>query len=271
MPVDEVKYWLFLHFYKKLLESKGVGVKLVYIIADKGVFNNFGKSEKVIQWRKKRIKEIKALNKFFNNEFKIVLQSEILVSNEEINEIWPIVKSNISLLERTIPPSRLLQERKRKYRYSLEELLAFIKLSRGMPLIKVGPPREKYYDALISLLKKNSYYIYLKPVYPVNCTWAFYLYREDIREFGVTPYKVGSAEYVSKRIIITDDISEIRKKLMNLDVPEDFPIDVLSSYKDMIRLFYAYKGIKKVPPTIRDKIANEIFFIINEIFGDEYG
>ncbi len=263
LPIDEIRYWLFMHLYKKFLESKGKSVKLVYIIADKGVFHNYGENKETCSWRAKRISQIKALNKFFNNEFEVMLQSEIKITKDDIKNVNYLTKRYNNLLEKTIPPSRISQERKRKYLYTLEELLTFIKITNGKYLIKVGPPREVFYDKLIKILKRKFSPLYLKPVYPVNCTWAYYLYRSDVREFGLTPYKVGDKGYLEKRILITDDVLTIKYKISNTRVSKEYLPEVLSPYYDLVNLYYYYKN-KNV---IIDDLANELYKISKEVMG----
>ena len=126
------------------------------------------------------------------------------------------------LLAKTVLQNRLKQEEETGFRYGLEEI------ATGMEFdIKLGPPREKFYDEAAEIISQKMGRnklgsIYLKPTYPLGQNFAFYLTHPEIEEFGLTPYKAGSNQMQDFRIIIgKTGVKEMKKLIDSTYVPAD--------------------------------------------------
>ncbi len=86
--------------------------------------------------------------------------------------------------------------------------------------IKVGPPREKLYDgianAMLSHFGVDSLMaFYLTQTYPVGTNYEAYTSSPQTKEYGLTPYKVGSSNMAPHRIVLGVTKPEEAKRLID--------------------------------------------------------
>jgi len=221
-PIDSLKYYFFISMLSKTLNNiYKVDIKPTILIADLGVYRNYPDEikqfKKIAEERKQFADNIKKVYKCF---YDVRLMSDLVSTNEfekklqkirEISFANPIV---LEMIEKTVPEDRLDMERKRGYVYSFEEIATILGLD-----IKVGPPREKLYDRTANVFLK--YFdvnpllsIYLYPTYPLGLPYGAYLSSPSIKEFGLTPYKVGSGDMTKNRITLGKTSLEVVKDLI---------------------------------------------------------
>lgn len=71
--------------------------------------------------------------------------------------------------------------------------------------LKLGPPREKYYDKVAQIYKNgNPLGIYVKPTYPLGLNYDYFINHPEIEEFGLTPYKAGSNKLQQNRFVLNN-------------------------------------------------------------------
>jgi hypothetical protein len=138
------------------------------------------------------------------------------------------------IAEKTVLKNRLTQEEKTGYRYTIEEVSLIMDYD-----IKVGPPREVFFDKLARLIsnklaKDSLSGIYLKPTYPLGLGFDYFIQHPEVEEYGLTPYKAGSNKLQDNRIILNKDVRRNIDGLIkntfvpnNLDLPNPL-LDLLT-------------------------------------------
>ena len=86
--------------------------------------------------------------------------------------------------------------------------------------LKVGPPRERFYDEAAAMIAKKLNIgcykaLYLTPTYPLGLDFVYFLLHPEIEEFGLTPYKAGSNKLQEHRIILGNTPIERVQELIN--------------------------------------------------------
>jgi hypothetical protein len=228
-PIDSLKYYFFVSMLSKILTNLyEINITPTILIADLGVYRNYPAEieqfKKIAEERKKFADKVK---KIYKCTYEVRLMSDFVSTNEfgkklqkikEVSFANPIV---LEMIEKTVPEDRLEMERKRGYAYSFEEIATILGLD-----IKVGPPREKLYDRTANLFLK--YFdvepllsIYLYPTYPLGLPYGAYLSSPSIKEFGLTPYKVGSGDMTANRIALgKTSLEEIKNLIENTQVSQ---------------------------------------------------
>ena len=148
--------------------------------------------------------------------------------------------------KKTILKNRITQEEEVGYQYTLEEVALIIGYD-----IKVGPPRETYYDQMARELGakvcNNDFCgLYLKPTYPLGLNFDYFVTHPEIEEFGVTPYKAGSNKLQNNRIVLgTTSLDECKKLIDSSFVSSNLilPNPVLDIYLIAKMAGYLLKGV----------------------------
>lgn len=152
MTVDSLKYYLFLSLLHKALEEMGIKVESFVIIGDLHSVKNkiVDDKESLLLEGKIRLDQIYKIKSKLRLNFQPLLMSDILPENNHLEIITPIFNKSEELKEiarKTILQNRQSQEEKAGFEYVLEE----VALIMGFD-IKVGPPREIYYDQIAKKL-----------------------------------------------------------------------------------------------------------------------
>ena len=127
-------------------------------------------------------------------------------------------------IAQTVPENKVEIEAQKDFSYAFDEVATIV----GYDL-KVGPPREIFYDeparmvgAAIGLDPLQSVYLY--PTYPLRLWKKLFLLNEEIEKFGVTPYKAGSKGLKANRIILGKTSLKSAKILIEQSVVTKNPI-----------------------------------------------
>ena len=226
-PIDSLKYYLFIDLFSKSLKEKyGIGIDPTVLIADLGMYRNFpDQIEDMKKLALKRVDFAEKVKKIYNCDYNVTLMSD-LVKTSAFETTCANIKSSIladkelvSLIEKTVPEDRLEMERTRGYTYSIEELAVISNID-----FKIGPPREELYDNLVNVIAPKLSYtellgVYLYPTYPIGLQYNEYMSSSSIKQYGLTPYKVGSSNFSSKRIAIgVSTIDEIKANVAKTQI-----------------------------------------------------
>jgi hypothetical protein len=189
--------------------------------------------------------------------------SDILPENNHLEIITPIFNKSEELKEiarKTILQNRQSQEEKAGFEYVLEE----VALIMGFD-IKVGPPREIYYDQIAKKLGAGLNGIYLRPTYPLGMNFDFFINHPEIEEFGLTPYKAGSNKMQNQRIIIDKTSAQsIRDLIKNSYIPRD--VFLANPILDLACIVAMAEQVETLPLlNNREALTSKLLKLIEEI------
>ena len=119
------------------------------------------------------------------------------------------------LFAKTVLKNKIAQEKLVGFQYAVEAVATSLQFD-----IKIGPPREQYYDKAAQIIGSetnlgNVYGIYLRPTYPLGENFSYFILNKEIEEFGITPYKAGSNKLQDNRIILGQTTQGQLESLVN--------------------------------------------------------
>ena len=224
MTIDSLKYYFFLSLLHNNLTKFGIKVESTVVIADTA--SGINKSSQMFntnidQIGIDRLTYCIKIKKYFNLPINFILMSDLFDSkkiNERIRLVEGVGKNCpkvIELLSKTVLKNKIKQEQDSGFRYGFEAVA-----TGTMFDIKIGPPREKYYDQAAKIickkLKLNQLQsIYLTPTFPLGQDFSYFLMHPEIEEFGLTPYKAGSNQMQDFRVIVNKTSLEEVEKLVD--------------------------------------------------------
>jgi hypothetical protein len=275
LTLDSLKYYFVLHIFHELI-NENVS-KCTIIIGDIASLRNQNslESENAIKDEiKNNITIINSIIKKFDLNIEPVLMSQIFTESSFETNLQSVTaqyqqSGDIkNLFEKTVLENRLKQEQETDFLYSREEVAIIMNYD-----IKVGPPREKYYDQVASkvkssLSKSDLQGIYVSPTYPLGFNFDYFICNPEIEKYGVTPYKAGSNKLQDHRIILKDIKPDIIKNLIdNSFLPKDpiLPNPLLDLYiiadlaKRVIDKDYDFSNY-----TLKDFNKEELFPLLNK-------
>ncbi len=218
LTIDSLKYYLFLSLLHKTLEEMGITVESFVIIGDlHSIKNKIVKNKDgLLSDAKARLDQINKIKSKLKLKFKPVLMSNLFKETRYLDRLSTITKKfNDSdelkqIAKNTVLQNKQSQEEKTGFGYTLEEVALIMDFD-----IKIGPPREIYYDQLAQKLGSSLQGIYLRPTYPLGVNFDFYINNPEIEEFGLTPYKAGSNKMQDQRIILGKTSEQTIRDLIN--------------------------------------------------------
>lgn len=218
ITLDSLKYYFFLADVVDKLKEIGIVTRAVVLIADRAaVMNPSAKDKDFLMEEGRRRKEIcLKIASIYHLPVKFQLMSEY--ANEigldakclEIQKLIEKSSKAIKLVEKTVLVNKIRQERAANFRYAAEAIAVSYNFD-----IKIGPPREIYYDKVSSAIGKPYCGVYLKPTYPFCQNFLFYLQNPEIEKYGLTPYKAGSNKLQDCRIILGKTFPKEVEALVN--------------------------------------------------------
>jgi hypothetical protein len=232
LTIDSLKYYFFVSILHEVLEAKGIKVSSSVIIGDLHSIKNklVENKEELLNKAQARLQLINKIKSVYNLKIEPVLMTQLFDSKDyqnRLNTITPLFQSSEelkSIAKKTVLKNRITQEEEVGFQYTLEE----VALITGYD-IKVGPPRETYYDQMARELGAkvgNSDFcgLYLKPTYPLGFNFDYFVTHPEIEEYGVTPYKAGSNKLQNNRIVLGSTNLDECKRLLDNSFVSDNPI-----------------------------------------------
>lgn len=223
-PIDSLKHYFFVANLAKVLNDVGIESEPTILVANSAVCRNTPEEDhaEVMEHGKKRANLLKKVNSVYKTDLKTMFMSDYIDTaqfKEKVENVKKKCLNNphlMAMLEKTVPSDKIEIERKKEFQYSFEEVATILDFD-----IKVGPPREKFYDEIANSIAKNLNFkgllpVYLTPSYPLGLKFDFFLSNPEIEEYGVTAYKAGSKGLQNNRIIIgktsKDDLKNLIEK-----------------------------------------------------------
>jgi len=236
ITVDSLKYYLFL----------GLFPGSTILIADTASIINqsSGDAQMILEEGKKRLHQVLKIVHKYNLPIQVRQMSELFQEpevQELIRDVQRVVAGSSEiqvLLRKTVLQNRVRQEDKTLYRYAVEAIATAMLFD-----IKIGPPRERFYDEAAVLIAKRlnreSYKsIYLTPTYPLGLDFVYFLLHPEIEVYGLTPYKAGSNKLQDHRIILGKTMpSRLQELIASSFIPKQpgFP-DPVGDIKNILTL-----------------------------------
>ena len=208
--LDSLKYYLFMSSLARGIENScPIKVESTVLIADLGVYRNYPEQiEELKKCGKKRVEFANKVRGAYDCSYEVKLLSDIATTDsfkgrlDKVRELSGKNPALMGMLKNTVPEDRRETEKARGYTYAFEEVAAIMGLD-----IKVGPPREKLYDSTANSMLKHLKVdpimpVYLTPTYPLGMKYGDYMSSGSIKQYGLTPYKVGSSNLGANRIVM---------------------------------------------------------------------
>lgn len=224
LPVDALKYYSWLSIVSAaLVRTRAVTSDVV--VADFAVTVNKGR-----EWGAQKIslladRQIDIVNAFAGLCADSVKPRPVLMSEITRSESFRHRRSVASGLLQTnskfhdavvgsVRADHVESERTSGFQYSLDEVALIAAYN-----VKVGPPREQFYDRAARELNASEgdrqlHSILLTPTFPLALSPGEFVRNRELREFGVTAYKATSLGYARNRLVIGRDGAARAKELI---------------------------------------------------------
>jgi len=186
--IDSMKYYFFVSELARTLKQEGVEVDPIILVADTAACRNVSPDleRKYMRLGDERAEFVEKANEIYGLGLRVLRMSEYIHTKEfqdERERIMQICKSDPDLMvgvEKTVPESKIEEERKKGFMYSFDEITTIMDLD-----IKVGPPREDLYDNIARELARREgkaplMSLFLTPTFPVGKNWAYFFAQEGI-------------------------------------------------------------------------------------------
>lgn len=200
ITIDSLKYYLFVGLFP--------GSTILVADTASTINQSSGDMQTILEEGKKRLDQVQEIIQTYHLPIHVTLMSELFQEphvQELIGQVQQVVTKSPkiqALLQKTVLQNRIKQEDKLAYKYGAEAIATSLLFD-----IKVGPPRERFYDeaaqCIAKELNRECYKsIYLSPTYPLGLDFLYFLMHPEVEEFGLTPYKAGSNKLQDHRIIL---------------------------------------------------------------------
>lgn len=232
MTLDSLKYYFFISLLSEALKQEGISSTATVIVGDLHSVKNkiVENKDNLLRQADDRLELINKINSTYHLNITPILMSKMFTENkfqERLDKITPIFNFSEelkALAQKTVLKNRLTQEEKIGFQYTLEEVALIIDFD-----IKIGPPRETYYDQIANIVsqklcQKDFYGLYLKPTYPLGFQFDYFINHPEIEEFGLTPYKAGSNKLQDNRILLETKSASEYKQLIDSSFVAKNPI-----------------------------------------------
>jgi len=221
-PVDSMKYYFFVSNLAEALQKEGINVDPIILIADTAACRNAEKDKEkyTMVLGEERLRFVQDVNEIYNAGLHLLRMSDFIESSEfteRRRELMEICRGNsefMEAIEKTVPDSQVIIERKNNFRYSFDEITTIIDLD-----VKIGPPRENLYDDVARKIarekeQKELISLFLTPTFPLGLSWAYFFINNEIEGNGITAYKAGSKKLHRNRIIVGNSSPEFARDLI---------------------------------------------------------
>lgn len=208
--VDSLKYYFVVAALGKILGQHGWDVEPAILIADIAACRNEPEehASELLAIGQRRAALVRGLSQLYRLNLTVKLMSEYLYTDAfqgRLERVRAEAEGQPDIdrwIKQTVPASKVEIETEKGFAYAYEEVATIVAYD-----VKVGPPREQFYDEPARLLGPALSYpalqsVYLRPTYPLGLGRDFFFENEEIEQFGVTAYKAGSKNLAQHRIIL---------------------------------------------------------------------
>lgn len=215
VPLDALKYYAWLAILGQL-GMLPLGSTLEIVVADKAVELNKADEwglARIAELRDRRVQEISSCLDMLEagDTVNVTLMSDIVATDAyrerraTAEKLLSTSESFRSAIRASVRPDRVLIEEEAGFVYSLDEAA----LVAGYDL-KVGPPRETFYDSAASELRTSTdsklvQSVLLRPAFPFNVPPTEFVRNIELGRYGVTAYKASSMGFGAQRFVLGRD------------------------------------------------------------------
>ncbi len=211
LTIDSLKYYFLLATLQQSIERDTErACEAIFVYGDVSTLRNKNISDiDAVKENLKTNKEvISTIIKTYNLPLKLNLMSDVVQTEPfkkkvtDLETMFSTDEKIRELLPRTVLKNRVTQEEQVNYLYTREEVALILDAT-----IKLGPPREFFYDSIAQRVatlsnEQTPLGLYVKPTYPLGMDFSFFLTHREIEQLGLTPYKAGSNQLEANRILI---------------------------------------------------------------------
>jgi len=220
---DSLKYYFYVAAVGNLLRKEGVPVEPTILVADVATCRNEPESRhaELMELGKGRANFVREIDETYHLGLNVILMSEYLFTDEfqeqvsRVRKLADVNKEVFNWIEQTVPASKVEIENDKGFAYAFDEVATIINYD-----LKVGPPREIFYDEPARRIGQAMgleplQCVYLHPTFPLAMNRGFFLKDEEVAQYGVTPYKAGSRGLETNRIVLGQTSIESVVELVN--------------------------------------------------------
>lgn len=208
--VDSMKYYFFVASLGDALRQEGFAVDPAILVADTAACRNVSKDleARYMLLGSDRVRFVEAVNSIYGTGLRVYRMSDYIndaafvAERERVIGICYADEGLLGRVEKTVPGSKLEEERAKGFMYSFDEITTILDLD-----VKVGPPREDLYDNIAREIaqregKKGLMSLFLTPTFPQGMNWGYFFAHEGIEDHGITAYKGASKGLQDHRVLV---------------------------------------------------------------------
>lgn len=219
--LDSLKYYFEVSRIGRALGAKGpgadagagaAGATATILIADVATCRNAPEDQHagLMETGRSRAEHVRRVSEVFSLGLTVLLMSEYLHTDsfqQRLGRIKSVAAERPKVFDwvkQTVPESKVAVEAEKGFAYAFEEIATIIDYD-----LKVGPPREKFYDEPARMIARAVgehplASVYLHPTYPLGLGVDFFFNNEEIERYGVTAYKAGSKGLSDNRVVLEE-------------------------------------------------------------------
>lgn len=208
--LDSIKYYFFVAAIGWTLRNEGVKAEPTILVADVATCRNEPENQHsgLMCLGAERADFVRTVSRTYGLRLRVLLMSEYLYTEAfqaRLRRVQDQAENRQDVLhwiKQTIPPTKIEIEEEKGFAYAFDEVATIISYD-----LKVGPPREKFYDEPARSIGKALglpllLSVYLWPTYPLGLGRGFFFADKEIEQYGVTAYKAGSKGLEEHRVIL---------------------------------------------------------------------
>lgn len=216
LTLDSLKYYFTVAAITNILRSSGAHIDATILIGDIATCRNEQPEnhDDLMAIGVALAERVRAISGFYGLNLEILLMSEYLNSaafQERLARIRVAADEHPEIEDyvvQTVPANKVEIERAKGFAYAFEEIATIVEYD-----IKIGPPREQFYDDPARLIARSLgrpplLSVYLHPTYPLGLGVDFFFANDEIERYGVTPYKANSKKLAAHRIVLGETPNE---------------------------------------------------------------
>jgi hypothetical protein len=224
---DSLKYYSWLGLASRLLAAEGIEAAAEVVIADTATTRNASPedAERLLRSGATHAERMNQVCTDLGLPVSVVLMSSFIDSVpfqerlEEVRKTFAASPVAAESIRQTVPERFREEEEAKGWVYALEEVATIAPYD-----IKVGPPRERFYDdparVVAGVVGWNPLCsVFLRPALPLGLPPSTFVRDRDLATFGVTPYKAGSLGLQANRVLLDQQMRKSAQELLTATVP----------------------------------------------------
>jgi len=224
---DALKYYSWLGLASQLLAAEGVPAAAEVVIADTATTRNASadEAEKLLRDGAAHAARMNQVCTDLGLPVSVILMSSFIDEPpfqerlEEVRKTFAASEVAAESIRQTVPERYRAEEEAKGWVYALEEVATIAPYD-----IKVGPPRERFYDDPARVVAGEVGWnplcsVWLRPALPLGLPPSTFVRDRDLGTFGVTPYKAGSLGLQANRVLLDQQMVKSAQELLTATVP----------------------------------------------------